>query len=390
MALSLGVKDGNLPRLQKITDSFVKKNIDKIYNVDGCKSHRYRSWEYCRQAFANAREKALSDDEKNLLALNLFSYLASWGMLRNSFLLSLDYKVQESIVGILMKPCYARLFDSDGLIKDNKAAYLNLLFGGEVRCSGNSEAYNVRGVANEIAECYRKWRKAVRDNPIVDPLYDEDARSEASDTEAADGSASGKDDVSAILISKVLLGMYGCVPAYDTYVLNGLSGQNISKKFNRKGVDDLICKLVEKEDVYENIKLAQASVCEKLDEADKELYTFMKTVDILFWEIGAGALVTVERTGGKKELKDLSEEDKQKIKNTESKVLEASLEREGTHKLTVGGITFSSSDIGALIMCAYDELGVKRAELRKKSVKEHIENVLEPEWTATARFTKRS
>lgn len=48
--------------------------------------HRYLSWEYCHEAFRLNRRPQI-DATIDYLCLHLAWYLASWGMLRNSFLM---------------------------------------------------------------------------------------------------------------------------------------------------------------------------------------------------------------------------------------------------------------------------------------------------------------
>ena len=51
--------------------------------------HRYLSWEYCHEAFRLNRRPQI-DATIDYLCLHLAWYLASWGMLRNSFLMQKD------------------------------------------------------------------------------------------------------------------------------------------------------------------------------------------------------------------------------------------------------------------------------------------------------------
>ena len=45
----------------------------------------------------------------NYITLNLYAYLASWGMLRNSFLMQKDYLFSKPVVEILCKDKYSNL-----------------------------------------------------------------------------------------------------------------------------------------------------------------------------------------------------------------------------------------------------------------------------------------
>lgn len=71
---------------------------------------RYRSWAYCYKAFQeNWKDKSKID----FLSLHLGWFLASWGMLRgSSFLINFDYKVHHHIIGKLTDPKFAPLYEN--------------------------------------------------------------------------------------------------------------------------------------------------------------------------------------------------------------------------------------------------------------------------------------
>lgn len=67
------------------------ESIRKYQNTTADGKHtRYRSWEHCYNAFHDNRHLP---DKTEFLSLHLAWYLASWGMLRNSFLMERDYLV---------------------------------------------------------------------------------------------------------------------------------------------------------------------------------------------------------------------------------------------------------------------------------------------------------
>ena len=279
-------KENEVPCLKKFVDRFVEKNFDNAYEIEGendkIYSHRYRSWEYCRKAFIDAKGKKLDNDTIDALALQLAFYLASWGMYRgSSFLLSLDYTVHKEIVKILMKDCYKDLFDSDNLLSDKsyRKTYLNLLFGSE---ENGEDGKN--GVVCDIQEYYEKWRRAVSLSPLED--IEVDGNKEKTN-----------DTVSSVLVTKVLIGVYGCIPAYDRYVMDGLKTQGINASFGRRAVGNLLDEIIKKDGVCENIKSVWNTIKSKTQctQFDPNHYTFMKVVDMLFWEIGAGHIVEVTK-----------------------------------------------------------------------------------------------
>lgn len=72
--------------------------------------HRYLSWEYCHEAFRLNRRPQI-DATIDYLCLHLAWYLASWGMLRNSFLMQKDYKIHADVVRLIYQPEWDDLWD---------------------------------------------------------------------------------------------------------------------------------------------------------------------------------------------------------------------------------------------------------------------------------------
>lgn len=72
--------------------------------------HRYLSWEYCHEAFRLNRRPQI-DATIDYLCLHLAWYLASWGMLRNSFLMQKDYKIHADVVRLIYQPEWDDLLD---------------------------------------------------------------------------------------------------------------------------------------------------------------------------------------------------------------------------------------------------------------------------------------
>ncbi len=208
-------------------------------------SHRYRSWEYCREAFlkyknglpGNQNEKAQVVEN---LALHLAFYLASWGMYRgSSFLLRFDYKIHEPIVEWLFADEYKELFDLH-LYQNDPKTYINLLFG-------------EKGVVKRIEDYLKECRKII--------------------------ASVKRDNISDTLITKILMGVYGCIPAYDKYFIKGLGKYVIQKKFSVKGVCDLLKQIHSYEDDINQTVI-------ELNSNFKAVYTPMKVVDMYFWEKG--------------------------------------------------------------------------------------------------------
>ena len=143
---------------------------------DACANEngRSRSWEHCYRVFRDARTDPSPGCD--YLSLHLAFYLASWGMYRgSSFLLQKDYKVLVPVVEEILKPEY------------------DCLFG--VACTDlrNSDVRaQLKKLSDYISDYFHPIREKVLGYEATTP-------------------------VSPILITKILLGTLGCVPAYDTF-----------------------------------------------------------------------------------------------------------------------------------------------------------------------------
>lgn len=189
---------------------------------------RYKSWEHCYGYFQ--QHKACVKDEKvlDLMSLHLAFYLASWGMLRgSSFLLKKDYRVHIEPIKILMSDKY------------------KILHNITARELKKSETIAL------LLEC----------------------RDEVSKEYACQKNCSPP---SGTLITKIFLGVYGCVPAYDRYFKSGAKHSGIVASFNEKSIKG-IC------DFYINNEAEFESAKKKID---NNLYTDMKLIDMYFWQLG--------------------------------------------------------------------------------------------------------
>ena len=197
---------------------------------------RSRSWEHCYRVFRDARTDPSPD--YNYLSLHLAFYLASWGMYRgSSFLLQKDYKVHTPIVEEILKPEY------------------DCLFG--LACADLRES--------EVQDSLEKLHKYIAKH--FRPIRNEVAgRAVAS-------------SVSPVLITKILMGTLGCVPAYDRFFQDGVAKYKVTtQEYSVKSVLRLV-------DFYEahNDRLEEARrgmQCEDLT------YPQMKLLDMGFWQVG--------------------------------------------------------------------------------------------------------
>ena len=200
---------------------------------------RYKSWEYCYKIFHTAHNSDKIDNEfLDYLCLNLSFYLASWGMYRgSSFLLQKDYKVHKPIIKILLEDKY------------------NSLWGIDVSQYKNKETRNkLEDLVERIREKYRKIRLSVKE-------------------------FSQKDIVSDTLITKVLMGTLGCVPAYDRYFTFGIRNKKIaSGNFSMKSILQLADFYSKNYDEFEKARSIMTIGNIK--------YPQMKVLDSCFWQVG--------------------------------------------------------------------------------------------------------
>jgi len=197
---------------------------------------RYRSWEYCYSTFCHARGK--EEVDVDYLSLQLAFYLASWGMYRgSSFLLQKDYKIHIPVIEELLKEKY------------------NPLMG--IECAEFKKESNqklLEEISGFISKYYNQVRKSVKSKEI-------------------------KNDVSDTLITKLLMGTLGCVPAYDRYFIAGIRDQKVAiGNYNLKSVLQLV-------DFYEKNEREFEKIQQNMIVLDLP-YPQMKILDMGFWQIG--------------------------------------------------------------------------------------------------------
>lgn len=219
------------------TVDLIIESATTFYNqLKADQNGRYRSWEHCYKCFHDARND--SNDDYDYLSLQLAFYLASWGMYRgSSFLLQKDYKVHVPVVEELLKDKYDCLFGLECAKLRNK---------------------DVQDRLSEIESFMMNY-------------YD-DIRKQVKETEV-------KNKLSTTLITKILMGTFGCVPAYDRYFIDGVKNQDVTT--GTYGIKSLL-KLV---DFYE-INSARLEKARKGLKVYDLPYPQMKLLDMGFWQIG--------------------------------------------------------------------------------------------------------
>lgn len=239
-------------------------NLFSNYNIEGGQNTRYKSWEWCHDAFLKYKKtynKSNNEVEKNeiveFLSLHLAFYLASWGMYRgSSFLLQRDYKAHKKAVTYVLEKQYDVLWNyapNETNIENAK----HLIFDKD------------KGIY---------WR--------IKKSYEPDIATET-------------------LTTKILMGTFGCVPAFDRFLKEGIStyislnGDVIDGSTLNKTIED------KRYDTF--VALAKLAIKNKHDftVSSTFIYPPMKCVDMYLWEIGyeldiANGLISTSNAVAKK------------------------------------------------------------------------------------------
>ena len=197
--------------------------------------HRYLSWEHCYGYFRTRTPQAIAADRDHA-ALQLAFYLASWGMYRgSSFLLQRAYTVHLGVIEKLTEPPFAVLWEQE--------------FG-----AGPNDTELLPAVL-KAADAVRKAYK-----PFVPTA---DSR-QPSDT----------------LVTKVLLGTLGCLPACDRYFVAGFKSAGFSfSSLNAKSVARIL------KFCHDNIATFRVEQA-RIENVGGMRYPLMKLVDMYFWQLG--------------------------------------------------------------------------------------------------------
>ena len=86
-------------------------------------------------------------------------------------------------------------------------------------------------------------------------------------------------DASDTLVTKILLGVFGCVPAYDQYYIKAVNEYNISSgQFNECSIRGIAEYYIRNKDDFEKLRIKISS--------DEIEYTPMKLMDMCMWQLG--------------------------------------------------------------------------------------------------------
>ena len=200
------------------------------------KNHRYKSWEHCYLYFS----KDKSEIDKNIACLHLSFYLSGWGMYRgSSFLLWQDYLIHSQVVEEILKYKHLQTIDFDDFNKDSP---------------------NFKEIF-ELSKFITKWYP---DNVKKIP---EKPNKEINVTDT--------------LLTKILLGTLGCIPAYDRFFLDGLKKKKIKPhtKLSEKNFLEVVNFYQENKDEFLKV---QTIIEDKIGIT----YPIMKLLDMYFFTLG--------------------------------------------------------------------------------------------------------
>jgi hypothetical protein len=217
-----------------ITSDEMRRAIRAYYQHAEAGHSRYRSWEHCYAHFQTAGPEGVAL-ERDQAALHLGFYLASWGMYRgSSFLLQHDYTVHRGIVDFLSQRHFRELWRLD---------------------AATETSVHVHELVLELAAGIRR---------VYTPF----------------AARVGSMPPTPTLLTKVMLGTLGCVPATDNlfqkgFKAKGLSFSDLNGRFLKRVF--AFCRQHRRELVEEQRRIERRSHVR---------YPLMKLVDMCFWQIG--------------------------------------------------------------------------------------------------------
>lgn len=214
---------------------------------------RYQSWEHCYGIFSKLKDKKLSKDDFDYLSLHLSFYLASWGMYRgSSFLLQRDYTVHIPAIQELMKSQYRQLWG--------------------IKCSALEQAENLTTLFT-LSEALKT-------------IYNE-IRIAANQSINKPAPSVG---ISDVLITKILMGTMGCVPAYDRFFCSAVKHCKASSAlFSKQSIKKLCLFYEQHREIFEKCRAEMSQGW--ID------YPQMKVIDMCFWQIGYDEDIAAAGTG---------------------------------------------------------------------------------------------
>lgn len=211
------------------------EKIDAYYHGMSGAHHRYRSWEHCYRYFHRSTPEAIGADRDHA-ALQLGFYLASWGMYRgSSFLLQHAYTIHLGVIDQLMAPRFSVLWGQEFGAGDDDLNLVPIIL----------------ETIDAVREAYRPFAPSAESR-------------QASDT----------------LVTKIILGTFGCLPACDRFFIEGFKSAKFRYSYlNAKFLERILafCR--------DNLRELRGEQ-ENIERIGGMRYPLMKLVDMYFWQIG--------------------------------------------------------------------------------------------------------
>lgn len=218
----------------------ITEKIDSFSNESKDINHRYYSFDFCYSYFRSSKEKGTVDIERSCYVL--WGYLASWGMLRgSSFLLSKNPSYLKGLVEWIYNQPIST-WDID--VKD----------------------YKTKG--SEIIELYKSIRKYIIPE--------------------------GEKNRDITLVTKILLGVFAIVPAYDEYFSKTFKNRSKEYKeikscgftsFNQSSLDVIYQFYIENKDEIDNLSKSY-KVIDFYGKETKYHYSKAKIIDMYGFQAG--------------------------------------------------------------------------------------------------------
>lgn len=200
--------------------------------------HRYRSWEHCycyfHKAGSSPRRIIAADPARAALVLGF--YLASWGMYRgSSFLIEYDYTIHREVIVALTAQQFVPLWRAEFGSRQDDEALLPV----------------IDSAIDTIQKIYRPFALAVDSGEPTDTL-----------------------------VTKVLLGTFGCLPACDTYFIAGFKHSGFQYSYLNPAFVRRVFGVCRK---TLSVLRAEQSRIKSLGGIH---YPLMKLLDMHFWQTG--------------------------------------------------------------------------------------------------------
>lgn len=199
------------------------------------KNHRYKSWEHCYMYFS----QDIDEIDNNIACLHLSFYLASWGMYRgSSFLLWQDYLIHSEVVKEILKYKHLQNIDFDNFNENSR------------------DLKDIFELSRFIKQWYPQNVKKIPEKP------------------------SKEINVTDTLLTKILLGTLGCIPAYDRFFLEGLKMKGI-KPYTKLSKNNFLAVVK----FYKENKSEFLKVQKNIQNKVAITYPIMKLVDMYFFTL---------------------------------------------------------------------------------------------------------